>query len=211
MKTLGRFVHAATIAITIAITAPSVAWAVGQTDTSKLIDEARARAKKIDEVKAALADPDQTVRLAIFEGMVTSDDPLMRDIALQGGLASSDALMRAQAFKHALLAQERLVFTLTIDDSQPKERIESDNKAFIERGSIARIEFDGKAGDIKNGVVKGAYNNGSGKVEGMLFTFSYGNCSGYSCSGELRLQDDNTLSGRLRWGEHTFKATAAPF
>lgn len=177
-----------------------------QADPAKLIEEARARAKKIDEIKAVLNDPDQTVRLAAFEAMVGSGDPLMRDLAIQAGFAASDSTMRALAFKHALLGLDRLVFALAVDEGEPKERIEH-SKAVLERtGSTASIGFDRKRTDVARGNFYRPGFDYSGKVEGLAVTFNFG-----EISGELRLQDDNTLLGRVIFHEGVFKAKASPF
>ncbi len=177
-----------------------------QVDTATLIEAARAKAKKIDEIKAILNDPDQTVRLAAFEAMVGSGDPLMRELAIQTGLAASDSIMRALAFKHVLLGLDRLVFTLAVDESEAKERVEHSQAVFAQNGSIASIQFDRSRTDPAKAIFFRPGSSQTGKVEGLVVTFDYG-----EIEGELRLQDDNSLLGRVRFHNGVFKAKANPF
>jgi len=65
-----------------------------QTSAAEMLEQARARSRDIEELKAVLNGPDQNMRLAIFDVMVNSGDEAMRQVALDLGLASADPLMQ---------------------------------------------------------------------------------------------------------------------
>ena len=95
--------------------------AVAQTSAAEMLEEARARAREMEELKAVLNGPDQNMRLASFDIMVNSGDEAMRQIAIDTGLASADTLMQAMAFKETVLSLNRIVMSLEIDKSQPAD------------------------------------------------------------------------------------------
>jgi len=68
-----------------------------QTSAAEMLEQARARSRDIEELKAVLNGPDQNMRLAIFDVMVNSGDEAMRQVALDLGLASADPLMQVYA------------------------------------------------------------------------------------------------------------------
>ena len=90
-----------------------------QTSAAEMLEQARARSREMEELKAVLNGPDQNMRLAAFDVMVSSGDEAMRQVALDLGLASADPLMQAMAFKETILSLNRIVFTLELDTSEP--------------------------------------------------------------------------------------------
>jgi hypothetical protein len=181
--------------------------AIAQQSTAEIIEQARARARQIEEVKQVLNDPDQNVRLAAFEGMVSSDDPLMRELALDAGLASTDQVLRGVALKHAVMGLAQLSITLAVDTAAPKP-VQERARAHLEKsGASFLLVIDTQNVDLNRGFFhpprQPAYN---GNVSGLVLTFNYG----YH-SGELHLQEDSTLAGTVHYspgGDHQFKATA---
>ncbi len=174
-----------------------------QTSASEIIEQARERARNIEEFKGVLNDPDQNVRLAAFEVMVTNDDPLMRELALDTGLASTDQVLRGLAFKHAVLGLDQLVLTLEKNESAPK-KVQERTEVYLERyGQKLVINIDTSEVDLNRGYF--AYGNQTGNISGTVMTFDYGNYL-----GDLRLQDDNSLAGQVNFGNGNsqFKATA---
>ncbi len=177
-----------------------------QTSASEIIEQARERARNIEEFKSVLNDPDQNVRLAAFEVMVTNGDPLMRELALDTGFASTDQVLRGLAFKHAVLGLEQLVLTLEKDKSAPKKVQERTDAYLEQRGQKLVIDIDMGEVDLNRGYfVHPRYENQTGNISGTVMTFDYGNYI-----GDLRLQDDNSLAGQVNFGNGNsqFKATA---
>jgi len=183
------------------------AEALAQANTADIIEQARARARQVEEIKQVLTDPDQNVRLAAFEGMVDSGDPLMREIALDTGLASTDRVLRGLALKHTILGLAQLSITLTVDDSAPKPVQDKSVKYLEKNGNNYILTFDPKGSDLNRGFFHPPGNlHWAGNVSGTVVTFNYG-----KYTGELILQDDNTLAGLVHYnqgGGHRFKATA---
>ena len=181
--------------------------AVAQTSAADIVEQGRERARQLDEVKQVLNDPDQSVRLAAFEAMVDSDDPLMRELALDTGLASTDQVLRGLALKYAVLGLEQLNIRLAPDPDAPKEsqgRVE----AYLQKtGAGYTLDIDSKSIDLSRGYFHKPGNaNNSGNVSGLVLTFDY-----QYYAGELHLQDDNTLAGTVHYsygGNHQFRAVA---
>ncbi|MEQ8859936.1 MAG: hypothetical protein RIC56_14935 [Pseudomonadales bacterium] len=178
-----------------------------QTSAAEIIEQARARARQIDEIKQVLNDPDQTVRLAAFEAMVGSGDPLMRELALDAGFASSDEVLRGQALKHAILGLEQLSITLSPDPAAP-QAVQQRVQNYLEKtGASFILNIDTKDVDLGKGAFHQAGNaSRNGNVSGLVVTFDY-----QYHTGELHLTDDNTLAGTINYsygGHHQFKATA---
>jgi hypothetical protein len=175
---------------------------------AEIVEQARARARQVEEIKQVLNDPDQNVRLAAFEAMVGSDDSLMRELALDAGLNSTDQVLRGLALRHAVLGLAQLTLTLTVDDSAPKSTQETTRDYLEKSGSTYVMAIDQKTKDLSTGAFNlPSYANHRGNVSGLVVTFNYSNYI-----GELHLQDDNTLAGTLshaRSGKAwQFKATA---
>lgn len=186
----------ASLAAGLAIFASVVATpALSSDDAAAIIEAARERARKIDELKSVLNDPDPTLRLAAFDAMLTSKDSLMRDLAIQTGLDSTDSVMRGMALRHTIVGRDRIEFSLQPDPATPAP-IQKAAQDFIDTtgqsGFSLPLERD-KA-DANDGRLKPSGCGGDGKVSGLLVTFRCG-----AWLGEVELQDDNTLKGSLRY------------
>jgi hypothetical protein len=175
---------------------------------AEIIEQARARARQVEEIKQVLNDPDQNVRLAAFEAMVGSDDSLMRELALDAGLNSTDEVLRGMALRQAVLGLAQLTITLAVDTAAPKA-IQDSSREFLEKnGNSYVMAIDPKTRDLSTGAFNMPGNvNQRGNVSGRVVTFKYP-----YYTGELHLQEDNTLAGTVHYqwssNNHQFKATA---
>ena len=173
-----------------------------QTSAAEMLEQARARARDMEELKKVLNGLDQNMRLASFDVMVNSGDNAMREIAIDTGLASADALLQAMAFKEVVLSMDHIVMSLEIDVSQP-ETIQTKAQALLNStGNMYTLQItdrDRKTGTINMGVHKG-------QVSGTKLSFKFG----YDV-GELTLIDETTMKGNVRLykgGYGGFVATA---
>lgn len=190
-------------AIALALLVAGAAQA--QVDAATMLEQARARARDIEEMKKVLNGPDQNLRLATFGVMVNSGDEAMRAVALDLGLASADRLLQALAFKHAILGLDRLHLILEVDPDA-SEQAQDQAKRVLQRGNEFVLTMGWR--DPERGVfaVGSAYKDKTGyrgEVRGTTVTFSYGNDSGV-----LELADDDRLEGRVNRGGAQFKASA---
>ena len=177
--------------------------AVAQTSAAEMLEQARARAREMEELKAVLNGPDQNMRLASFDIMVNSGDEAMRQIAIDTGLASADTLMQAMAFKEAVLSLNRIVMSLEIDKSQPADIQAQAQKMLDANGNAYELPI--VESDKKTGIFK-IYTNNKGQVSGLELTFKYS----YDI-GKLSLVDETTIKGPVRiykGGYGNFIATA---
>lgn len=174
-----------------------------QTSAAEMLEQARARSRDMEELKAVLNGPDQNMRLATFDVMANSGDGAMREIAVDLGLASADPLMQAMAFKETIFSLNRIAFTLEIDTSQP-ETVQTKAQAYLNQNG-ARYEFPIAKVDKKTGIFTIRSAN-TGQVSGTRLTFK----NGYD-SGELELVDETTIKGTIttyKGGYGGFIATA---
>ncbi len=168
-----------------------------QVDTAQLIEEARERARRIEEAKAVLNDPDPIVRLTSFDALATSGDDILRNVAIDAGLSGADAKMRERALIYALLQLTELRFTLVPDATAERTVLEASRERVSTRGSDLHVRVDRKSSNFEGGVVtiRPVDRNAPGQmtVSGTTLRFSLA-----GTSGVLELQDDDTISGVLR-------------
>ena len=191
----------ATVGLALFVLADS-APVMAQTSAAEMLEQARARAREMEELKAVLNGPDQNMRLASFDVMVGSGDEAMRQIAIDTGLASTDPLMQGMALKEAVLGLDRIVMTLEIDPGQPETGKTKAQAYMNSNGNTYTLQITAR--DRKTGVFKMKTN--TGQVTGTMITFKNGHDE-----GSLRLVDETTLKGDVKLykgGLGTFNATA---
>ena len=176
----------------VASASHQAAWAQ---DTSAIVAAAREKARKVEEVKVALNDPDATVRLAVLEGLLMSDDGLLRDIAIETGLASGESALRSLAFRHAVLRRTAIQFRVSFPDNLPAEKARKmqaklDSTSVEFQLAIKREKVDFADGSFAHEINGGG--SGTGKVSGLLINFE-----NIRYRGEAELQPDNTLAGTV--------------
>lgn len=177
--------------------------AFAQSSAAEMLEQARARAREMEELKAVLNGPDQNMRLASFDIMVNSGDEAMRQIAVDTGLASADPLMQSMAFKESVLSLNRIVMSLEIDKSQPADIQAKSQKILNGNGSAYELPI--AESDKKTGIFT-IYSSYKGQVTGLELTFKYS----YDV-GKLSLVDETTMKGPIRihkGGYGSFIATA---
>jgi hypothetical protein len=166
-------------------------------DTARIIEEARGKARQIEEAKAALSDPDQNVRLAVFSGLVVSDDAAMRELALDMGLSSADSLLRGAALKHSFLARESVIMTLSPSQTASAAARKAAEEFIAKRGSIYSLKISSRDKDVNRGTFSDiGCGSCTGIVSGTTVSIGYG-----QFAAQLRLQDDNSLRGTARLSE----------
>ena len=177
--------------------------AVAQTSAAQMLEQARARSRDMEELKAVLNGPDQNMRLATFDVMVGSGDEAMRQIALETGLASADPLLQSMAFKETILSLDRLILSLELDESQPAE-VQTKAKAVLaSKGNSYELPIT--QADRANGAFT-TKNRATGQVTGTTLTFTMG----YD-KGQLNMVDETTVRGPVtvyQGGNGGFIATA---
>ena len=161
-----------------------------QTSAAEMLEQARARSREMEELKAVLNGPDQNMRLAAFDVMVKSGDEAMRQVALDTGLASADPLMQAMAFKETILSLNRLVFTLEIDTNEPASVQEKAQAVLASTGSTYSIPVTKPDRNTGEFTIKQSYK---GQVNGTNLTFK----NNYD-TGQFELIDETTIKGTLK-------------
>lgn len=90
-------------------------------DISRL-EAAQERAGVLDQVRLLLADDSASVRLAVFEEVMKSDDPVLRSMAMESALNSDDDRLATAALRQLFQDREYLSVELLEprDPSQPQ-------------------------------------------------------------------------------------------
>lgn len=178
--------------------------AYAQATAAQMLEQARGQAQDLEELKKVLNGPDQNMRIATFNAMVTSGDPTMRDVAIDTGMASADSLLQAMAFREAIMSLDRLHLTLAVDENA-SEKVQETTKKRLDKGNTFVLQLGYR--DRENGTF--AFNEGykdstaySGEVTGTDLTFAYGNDS-----GTLSLKNDDEVVGVVTAGGAQFIAT----
>jgi hypothetical protein len=199
--------HPIAIAALVALLTPAAVLTTSavraQATAGEILEQARDRAREIEEFRRVLTGPDQNMRLASFDAMVKSGDEATRLIAYETGLASADGILRAMAFKAVLFSRNDLHLTLAVDPSAPKAIREASEQYLAKNGDGFVVPLGTK--DPESGAFKSP--NWKGQVSGSEFVFQYGSAA----SGSIKLAEDTTLNGivRLDRGKTQFLATGS--
>ena len=159
-------------------------------DAAALKQKIQQRSQTIQEFRALLNDPDQTVRLAALDAMLKSDDIAMRELAYGICFNSADQTMRVVCLKNRFADLRTVAVTIgDIDDPTEKQQ-----EALADWGGL--YDFEIKDYDEKTGqfTISGesAYYQGKGQIVGTGVAFSQ-----KVCDGSFRLADGGVLVGEL--------------
>lgn len=171
--------------------AMSVATASMAQNAQQVIEAARAKAQETAAYREALADPDQSVRLATFEAMIATQNPTLIDLAVDTALSSTDRTLRGLALKHAILTRSEVSITL-VPDPTIRGNAQAEAQNYIAKFGD---QYALKISDYRLDMVSGTFRADGlieGTVSGLVLTFASDRVR-----GRLELQDDNSLAGTL--------------
>jgi hypothetical protein len=171
----------------------------GMCQTSKdadLVERIRAKAKRIEEFKALMNNPDANIRIGTIEALIEGDDQILRDIAIETGFASNDVIVRAAALRALFFTLDTIPVAIATPGKDGKE-----GKEYIV--SLRFKNIDRAKGSF---VMAGAGYTSTGQVSGTTVTMTWGNCSfvlqpkdGFTISGPSDCQGQKgTASAKLR-------------
>lgn len=198
---VGAVLPSAVEAQTVAgrVTDPSQA----RSRANEIIAQVRSQAAELNEYRAALADADPAVRLAIFNTLIQHENETFRRIAMEAALSSTDRVVREQAFKHLFFGLTQLHVRLQPDPSSTPE-VQKVAAQFLSQGNVTYAflleDMDPKAGTFKA-------SNWAGQLSGQQVTLRFDR-NNY---GSLLLQQDNTLQGVLHTKDGVFLGSARLF
>ncbi|MFW8567084.1 hypothetical protein [Orrella sp. 11846] len=167
--------------------ATSQTWAQSAAET---IERARSEAREFNEYKVALEDPDQSVRLALFEEMLKLPNPPLRMMAIQTGINSTDNILRSRALQAQIMGMEQLHFQISVNPKAPSKAQER-TRAFIEKegGSFVLYLYDKDNG-------AGTFKTSGFKFDGQIRNLQVQLYGSYGQNKiDLHLLDDNLLQG----------------
>ena len=176
-------------------------------DKADLLTIIRAQAGQYNEFKELLNSPDQSLRIAAFDGMVNSGDPALRDIAIDEALANADVTMQSLAFREVIMGLDSVNFAMTLPDNaseNTKKNITAWGGAYflkLSKKDKKLGQFSGGSTDFKNSM--------KGNISGLELSFVSKVCSGkaslvdgavlqgvISCDG--RITEPTTITSKIR-------------
>lgn len=166
---------------------------------AEILESARAQAREFNELKAGINDPDQSVRLAVFDAMLGHSNPALRLSAIETGLMSTDSIMRARALHAQIFSMTQLHVKLAVDPQSTAKQQEAAKAYLAEESDVLLIPIYTK--DATNGELN-KDKSWSGQVNNQQVLFQ-----GPANSLKLSLQDDGTLAGECFLQNKPFKAT----
>jgi len=177
----------------------SMSLPVLSADKSGLLSKIRANAGQYNEFKQLLNNPDQSIRIAAFDGMVNSGDVALRNIALDEALANTDATLQAFAFKEIIMDLRVLNFSI-----EKSEGISEESKKIVKQwSSTYGLTFSSKQKNKEKGSFEGRTTDYSssmkGNISGLELIFSSYH---QYCMGTVTLAAGAVLKGTLACPEY---------
>ncbi|HLV18810.1 MAG TPA: hypothetical protein VKY70_15245 [Pseudomonas sp.] len=163
-------------------------------DISRL-EAAQERAGVLDQVRTLLADDSASVRLAVFEEVMKSDDPVLRSMAMESALNSDDERLQTAALRQ--LFQDREYLSVEIIEPREPSQPQAYTYRIWRELMLSELRID-RATDELSGRFRGA--NVNGRFVGQLTRSGWriglaGNY--YECTLALTQVGGVDLSGAL--------------
>jgi len=96
--------------------------------SQSLVEQIKARAGEINELKALLNNPDSSVRIAAIDVMQNSDDIAMREMGFSAGINSSDEAVVAITVRNKFKEIKNFNIQLKLPADSSEEAVKSFNK-----------------------------------------------------------------------------------
>ncbi|TLF47242.1 hypothetical protein FEI13_16330 [Halomonas urmiana] len=160
------------------------------------LEAAKERAGMLDQVRTLLADDSASVRLAVFEEVMKSDDPVLRSMALESAFSSGDERLQTAGLRQ--LFQDRELLSVEVIEPREPSQAQAYTFQLWRELMLKELRID-QATDELSGSFNGA--RASGKFVGHLTRGGWRvdlSWAGYSCSLELTQVSGVDLSGALR-------------
>lgn len=195
-----------------AIVLMAVACSAGAAQSaSEIIEKARAQAKEVEQLKKVMASPDRNLRLAAFQAMRQSDNPLFRSYAIEAGLSSTDSLLKAAALKAAIFNLNGMVIDLKADPEAPDKIREISKKWLDEHAPSLVLQFSDKAPEKNTLTVHWDENNGyrgPAEVQGINYVFNMGYPDHIQIRAKMTPVDAASIQGPITYNTMRFIGTA---
>ena len=168
-----------------------------KSSADEILEQAREGAQEIEKLKKVLTtEPDQNVRLKVFDLMINNDDPIMHNVALEAGLASADKLLQSAAFKEAIMSLDSLHIQLEVNPKSSK-KVQEKAKEYIENSGQQYVVVI-KERDRKTGVFSYEGQYIKGQVVGTTLTFTTN-----GGKGSFKLKDADIAVGIISVGRRS--------
>ncbi len=168
-------------------------------DKSDLLAKIRANASQYNEFKQLLNNPDQSIRIAAFDGMVNSGDSALRNIALDEALTNTDSTLQALAFKEIIMGLDVLNFSIALSENVS----EKGKKIVTKWSSTYGLTFWSDKRNKETGSFEGRttdhHTGMNGNISGLEIIFS---SNSQNCMGKATLTAGAILKGTLACPRH---------
>lgn len=168
------------------------------------VEKIKARAAEINELKALLANPDPSIRIAAIDIMQNSEDLAMREMGFNAGINSSDESVLAVT----IMNKFKLIKNFNIE-MIPATKVPADKqKVLTEMGGRLGVnikKYDQKTATFENSTTYSG-NVRTSSISGTIIQLN----TAY-CNGALILDDELFFSGKLTCNDVVFDAKAQLF
>lgn len=168
------------------------------------VETIKARAAEINELKALLANPDPSIRIAAIDIMQNSEDIAMREMGFSAGINSSDEAVLAITIRNKFKEIKNFNIEMT-----PEGKVSEDGqKEVASIGGILGVtirEYDPALATFSNLTNYGS-NSHTSSITGTIIQFN----SRY-CKGALTLDDELFFSGKVSCEKVIFNAKTQLF
>jgi hypothetical protein len=167
--------------------------------SQSLVEQIKARAAEISELKTLLNNPDSAVRIAAIDVMQGSDDLAMREMGFSAGINSSDEAIVALTIRNKF----KEIKNFTIEFELPKDANEKIKNVFKKLGS-GQLPYYVKSYDpmtatmVTNTVASNNYNANS-SISGTKL-----HLKSVNTNGAFSLNDEAMYVGYITYDETTF-------
>lgn len=174
--------------------------AVRRTETS-VLENIQRDAKEVEQLRAALQSPDQSVRVAAFWAMVNSGNPALAEMAITTAFANADQATKALAIRAAFASIRVMEVELTLpQDASEEAKRELGQALGHSFATISNIKYDSNSGKFQGHF--GGYDS-SGQVSGMTISFQT-----MGCAGTLTNKEGTWMfQGKVRCQAFTYPGT----
>jgi hypothetical protein len=172
--------------------------------SQSLVEQIKARAGEITELKALLNNADSAVRIAAIDVMQNSDDVAMREMGFSAGLNSSDEAVVALTIRNKFKEIKNFSLQLSVNSDASEET----KKQLIDLGRQVSFSLGKYDSETATFTASPSFYNGnstssiSGRV--IHLTAAYSN-------GTLVLNDELFFEGEFTYNKQTFAATVQLF
>jgi hypothetical protein len=175
--------------------------------TSANAQSTDARVKEITNRLAKIDSINPIERIVASEGLLASEDPTLRSLALPKILASNDGRVRAVGFSYLVDVQKKFNITVAVPDKKTEVRSPNLRDGITNYSTFTAVisEYEKPVRQFKGSINYIDHFTGTVATDGLTFLFSW---VGNHCRMQFRTATADDLTGSLDCGPDSFLITS---